>query len=102
MGGKPIFKLYLPFLTSMLDQTKIGKISPKWVLLGWSGRLVSGNKTSQPLQILDVGFTLYFSTSTPNFIKIGLKGLGVISAGVVGWAGRWVTIPILLNSEVYL
>ena len=43
------------------------------------------------------GFRLYFSTSTPNFIKIGLKvtelGFGVISAGVVGWAGRWENNP---------
>ena len=39
VGGKPEFQLYLPFLTYMLNQTKIGKVSLPSVssLFGWVG-----------------------------------------------------------------
>ena len=57
VGGKPKFKLYLPFLTYMLNQIKIGKVSLPSVfsLFGWVGWWVEKNISAPP----DFGFRLY-------------------------------------------
>ena len=57
VGGKPKFKLYLPFLTYMLNQTKIGKASLPSVfsLVIWVGWWVE-KSISAPS---DCGFRRY-------------------------------------------